>query len=189
MEISQMQAGFRPNRGTADILFIILIFIEKIIETRSETIFTFIDYSKAFDNVSYDLLFVTMRQMGVPNHIVSLIQSLYSKQQGTIRWNRENTDTFLILKGVRQGCILSPQLFSLTEQLEQVLRNADLTNNGVSVGGHLFSNLRYADDTALVGTKIVRSAEMLRRINEESKKAGLRLNAKKTKILHIGRDN
>lgn len=184
MEISQMQAGFRPNRGTADMLFIIQILLEKLIETKSEAIFTFIDYSKAFDNVSHDLLFVTMRQMGFPIHIVSLLQSLYYEQKGKIRWNREHSNAFPILKGVRQGCILSPQLFSL--YTEQILRNANLADNGVNIGGHLFSNLRYADDTALVETNITRGSEMLRRINEEGKKAGLLLNAKKTKILQVG---
>ena len=60
-----------------------------------------------------------------------------------------------------------------------------MTNNGVSFRGRLFSNLRYADDTALVETNFVKSSEI---INEEGENADLRLNATKTKILHIGGD-
>ena len=52
-----------------------------------------------------------------------------------------------ICKGVRQGCILLPQLFSI--YTEKIMRDADVDSYGIKIGGHLISNLRYAYDTSL----------------------------------------
>ena len=122
-ELSDIQAGYRSNRGTIDMLFTLQNLIEKIRNTEEEAFITFIDYSKAFDSVKHHRLFEIMLEMGFPKHLVALIAGLYDHQKATIRWNGEHTAFFGINKGVRQGCILSPHLFSV--YTEQVMRNAE----------------------------------------------------------------
>jgi len=60
-------------------------------------------------------------------------------------------DWFQIGKGVCQGCILSPCLFNL--YAEYIIRNArlDVAQAGIKTAGRNINNLRYADDTTLVG--------------------------------------
>ena len=111
-ELAEEQVGFRPGRGTGDKLCAIQILIEKLIETRNEAYIIFIDYRKAFDSVNHSELFTILSQMGFPMHIVRHIQAVYTDQEAKIRWNGSHTDSFKIGKGVRQGCILSPHLFS-----------------------------------------------------------------------------
>ena len=60
------------------------IMIEKLTDTKETAFITFIDYSKAFDNVSHDHLFNIMIQIGFPTHLVYLIQNLYVKQEARI---------------------------------------------------------------------------------------------------------
>ena len=93
-----------------------------------------------------------MLKMGFPTHLVSLISNLYTNQSATIRWNGEHSGHFHINKGVRQGCILSPHLFSI--YTEQVMREADIDGMGISIGGRNLTNLRYADDTALIADNV-----------------------------------
>jgi len=52
-----------------------------------------------------------------------------------------------IMRGVRQVCILSPDLFCLyTEMIIRCMKELD----GIRVGGVNLNNLRYADDTAQI---------------------------------------
>jgi len=57
---------------------------------------------------------------------------------------------FQIGKGVHQGCILSPCLFSL--YAEYIMKNTGLeeTQVGIKIAGRNINNLRYADDTTLM---------------------------------------
>ena len=122
--------------------------------------------------------------MGFPPHLVTLMQSLYADQEAKIRWNGKHTDYFNIGKGVRQGCILSPHLFSM--YTEQIMREANIEHFGIKFGGRKISNLRYADDTALFAEHHQEATELINDLNLAGKSKGLKLNAKKTKYLYLG---
>ena len=112
-----------------------------------------------------------------------IIAALYDNQKATIRWNGEHCDFFQIGKGVRQGCILSPHLFNI--YTEQVMREADIEDMGLRIGGRNITDLRYADDTGLIASNVTTSKRMLYRVDAAGEKKGLGLNAPKTKYMHI----
>ena len=116
-------------------------------------------------------------------YLVALIAGLYDQQKATIRWDGNHTDFFNINKGVRQGCILSPHLFSV--YTEQVMRNADIQFLGIRIGGRTIADLRYADDTALCSSNITSSKRLLHRVDQAGEKEGLGLNAPKTNYMHL----
>ena len=62
--------------------------------------------------------------MVIPDHLTSLLRTLYAGQEATVRTVHGTTDWFQIGKGVSQGCILSSCLFNL--YAEYILRNAGL---------------------------------------------------------------
>ena len=64
-----------------------------------------------------------MREMGFPKRIVSLIEALYSEQEYTVRTDSGTTDWFSVGKGVRQGCTMSHQLFSV--HTESIMREVE----------------------------------------------------------------
>ncbi|GFR62355.1 LINE-1 retrotransposable element ORF2 protein [Elysia marginata] len=73
--------------------------------------------------------------------------NLYWEQVAAIRIDGEYTDFTEIKRGVRQGCVLSPDLFNLYSEV--ILRNiTDMA--GVKVGGRNITSLRYANDTVLI---------------------------------------
>ena len=95
---------------------------------------------------------------------------------------------FKIGKEVRQGCILSPHLFNI--YTEQVMREADIEDMGLRIGGRNITNLRYADDTGLIASNVTTSKRMLYRVDAAGEAKGLGLNAPKTKYMHIkGKDS
>ena len=68
------------------------------------------------------------------------------------------------------------------------MRNAGLDElqAGILIGRRNTNNLRYADDTTLMAESKEELRSLLMRVKEESERAGLKLNIKKTKIMASG---
>ena len=111
------------------------------------------------------------------------LENLYVGQEATVRTGNGTTNWFQIGKGVRQGCILSPCLFNL--YAEYIMRNAGLeeAQAGIKIAGRNINHLRYADDTTLMAESEEELKGLLRKVEEESEKVGLKLNIQKTKIM------
>ena len=65
------------------------------------------------------------------------------------------------------------------------MRNTGLeeTQAGIKIAGKNINNLRYADDTTLMAESEEELKSLLMKVKEKSKKAGLKLNIQKTKIM------
>ena len=57
---------------------------------------------------------------------------------------------------------------------------------GIKIAGRNINNLRYADDTTLMAESEEELKNLLKKVKEESKKAGLKLHIQKTKIMAFG---
>ena len=123
-ELPDVQDRFRKGRETSDQIVNIRWIIEKEREFQKNIYFCFIDYAKTLDCVDHDKLWKILKEMGVPDHLTCLLRNLYAGQEATVKTGHGTTDWFQILKGVCQGCILSPCLFNL--YAEYIMRNAGL---------------------------------------------------------------
>ena len=65
------------------------------------------------------------------------------------------------------------------------MRKAELeeAQAGIKIAGRNINNLRYTDDTTLMAESEEEQKSLLMKVKEESKKAGLKLNIQKTKIM------
>ena len=81
-------------------------------EFQKNISFCFIDYAKAFDCVDHNKLWKILKEMGIPDHLTCLLRNLYAGQEAKVIAGHGITDWFEIGTGIRQGCILSPCLFS-----------------------------------------------------------------------------
>ena len=111
-ELPDVQAGFRKVTGTRDQIANVHWIIEKARKFQKTIYFCFIDYAKASGCVDHNKLWKILQEMGIQDHLTSLLRNLYANQEGTARTVYGTMDWFQIGKGVLQGCILSPCLFN-----------------------------------------------------------------------------
>ena len=176
-ELPGVQAGFRKGRRTRDQIANICWIIEKAREFQKNIYFCFIDYAKAFD---FDFVWITTTcgkflEMGIPDHLTCFLRNLYAGQEATVRTGHGTTDWLQIGKGVRQGCILSPCLFTL--YAEYIMRNTGLeeAQAGIKIARRNINNLRYADATSVMAESEEEIESLLMKVKEESEKVGLKL--------------
>ena len=104
------QFGFRPgpNRSTTQPIHIMRRIIE-IHARQSEPLHALsLDWSKAFDSVTFTALEQSLHFMGVPTQFIQAIMALYSNARFTVRDSGNSSNEFIQTRGLRQGCPLSP---------------------------------------------------------------------------------
>ncbi|GFS07283.1 retrovirus-related Pol polyprotein LINE-1 [Elysia marginata] len=146
----------------------------------------FIDYTQAYDEVHHAKLMEVLTKAGVPDHKTRLIAELCRNQTAKVKTNPGTTVDISILRGVTQGCVLSPALFNLCTKflLQEVLKE----KRGITFNDENFTNVRYADDTVIMAETPESLQQMLDSIAKRYKTYGMEVNAKKTKIMHIGKE-
>ena len=129
--------------------------------SRKNIYFCFIDYAKVFDCADHHKLWKILKEMGISEHLTCLLKNPYAGQEATVRTGHGTMDWFKIGEEVHQGCILSPCLFNL--YAEYIIPNArlDRAQAGIKIAGGNINNLRYADDTTLIGIKLRRTKQPL----------------------------
>ena len=131
-------------------------------------------------------LWKILKEMGISDYNTCLLRNMYAGQEATLRIGHGTTHWFQIGKGIHEGCLLSPCLFSL--YAEYIMRNAGLNEAqaGIKIARRNFNNLRYAGNTTLIAESEEELESLLMKVKEESEKAGLKLNIQKTKIMASG---
>ena len=145
--LDEKQYGFRKGKGTRNAIFVLRMILERSLEMQKDIYLCYVDFSKAFDRVKHEDMMEMLDEIGIDGKDKRMIMNLYWNQKATVQIGEEQTEWVEIKKGVRQGCVLSPDLFNLYSQ-KMIEELDDL--EGVRVCGVNVTNIRYADDTVLI---------------------------------------
>ena len=91
--------------------------MERAIKVQKDLYLCFIDYSKAFDKVRHDDLFSMLSKLNIDAKDLRILRNLYWEQTAAIRVDNECSKYSTIQRGVRQGCVMSPDLFNLYSEI------------------------------------------------------------------------
>ena len=105
------QYGFRAKRSTTQPVHIMRRILEVFERQQNSLHLLFLDWSKAFDSVTFSAIESSLTHFGVPPLFVSTIMSLYSSPKFVVRDSGFSSDISPHTRGLRQGCPLSPYLF------------------------------------------------------------------------------
>ena len=181
-EIGEEQFGFMEGKGTMNAIFVLRMLAERAIEMQKDLYVCFIDYEKAFDRVKHGELIRLLERIGVDGKDLRMIENLYWNQKAAVKIDEMQSEWVEVKRGVRQGCVLSPDLFSLYGEF--IMREAEDVD-GVKVGGQNINNIRYADDTVLIADSEEKLQRLLETVNEASEDKGLSINVAKTECMVI----
>ena len=105
------------------------------------------DLRKTFDTVRHDGLFKALGYHGLQPPYIALLQCLYSHQTGSVG----ESEAFNILRGVKQGDVLSAIFFNCVLDIFFDIWKSKLQYEGIMVEdeNYRLTNTRYADDILL----------------------------------------
>ena len=110
--LNPAQHCFRPKRATTTNLIEYLHEIFSCLDSNPSSLTTFyIDFRKAFDKISHDLLLDKLLALGIGGNCLSLLRSYLSIRKQTVRINSTTSKELDVFSGVPQGSILGPLIF------------------------------------------------------------------------------
>ena len=182
------QAAYQPGRGAIEQILALEQIIEKSIEFNKPVYICFIDFNKAFDSVKLPCLWKLLESTRINKRYISLLQHTYGNSKAYIKTDIGISRPVSILKGVKQGDVLSAILFCIV--IAAILsKTEDECQSGFSIGGHLLSNLSYADDISAVNESCQNLQSFVDSLAKNAAETGLSINVSKTKCMTTDKSN
>ena len=209
--LPEEQCGFRPQRSTTDLMFVVRRLQELRRTSKTSLEICFIDLAKAYDSVDRVLLWEVLARFGVPPRMVKVIRMFHDGMRARVQLDdRDFSAWFNVCQGLRQGCVLSPLLFNtffaaviivvLQRFAEDPLIVSDLVylddalkgENGrprkegaLEMVQRAVWGMLYADDAGVVSTSPRELTRMMGVILVACFKFGLTASEKKTEAMHL----
>ena len=197
--------GFRPNRSTTDMMFVVRRLQEIGRKAGVSLFMCFIDLQEAYDTVDRTLLWQVLTRIGVPPQMIAVIQQFHDGMRACVRPDDGVcSDWFEVEQGLGQECVLSPLLFDIffTAVLTVVLQRFSEEPGILAELVHLKEpptsmepepamdyvrravwGMLYADDAYIVSRSPQGLAKMMEVIVEVCRAFALTLSAKKTETM------
>ena len=96
-----------PGKGTTDAMFALRMLMGKYREGQRELYCVFVDLEKAYDRVSREELWYSMRKSGIVEKYVRLVQDMYEGSETVVKCTVKTTETFKVKIGLHQGWAIS----------------------------------------------------------------------------------
>ena len=182
--VPEEQAGFREDYSTVDHIFSLHAMIKKQFTKNMKLYVAFIDYKKCFDSIDRNALFHVLEANGIQGKMLTVIKGLYSSVLAAVKNNGELSDYFECPIGVKQGCILSPTIFTVfMTEITRILNIQGKHGIQLLTDTPSIHHLLYADDIVLLSDTVIGLQSKLDLLYLQSERLGLEVNPDKTKIV------
>lgn len=181
LQIHDNQFGFRPKLSTECAIMCLKQTVRYYTDRGTPIYACFLDLSKAFDLVSYDILWKKLKEENTPPEVINIFRYWYGNQVNNVRWAGQLSDSYKMECGVRQGGLTSPVLFNL------YINALIVTLSNEHVGCHIddvcVNNLSYADDMVLLSASVCGLRRLLCLCEGYAQTHGLKYNEKKSQVM------
>ena len=176
--LAEQQYGFRKQHSTEYAAIKLIDHVSKEMEAGKTPTSVYIDLSKAFDTLTFEVLSYKLKYYGVTDTAFDLLKSYLTNRKQYVVFDGCQSEHVEIYTGAPQGSILGPLFFSI------------YINDLITVSDRL-NFLMYADDTTIYFnledfdnlTKETDINRELEKVNIWLKLNKLSLNTQKTKLM------
>ena len=142
------------------------------------------DFTKAFDLDPRDIPWNVLKRRGMSGRVLTSLQSIYAADKACVSTKDGPSDRFDCSIGVKQGCPLSPLLFSLyLAEVETLLEEASEETDCPRLAELLIAILLFADDIALFSYTTKGLQRQLDILHAFCSDRGLKVDVRKTKTM------
>ena len=188
--IGEDQSCGVTRRNIQDNLMIIRDAIYYINNEDREGAILSIDQEKAFDRIEWKYMFGILNKVGIPQGLINWINILYSDPSSSVIVNNFITEPFRVTRGIRQGCPLSPLLFSICAEDLACLIRKNILIKGIDIpnsnNNETLKIVQHADDTTLFVTRDNEFDVLNDIFHTYSKGSGSKINFQKSQGLWLG---
>lgn len=183
-ELGDYQAAFLHNRSADDHIYTLRRNLEEEWNAGNYLMVASLDLEKAFDMIDLNVAVIVLKNLGVPHHFINRIIQICMWERTKILWYNQTTPTVNKSRGVKQGCPLSPRIFTLV--LDAVIStlaeelNISLTFEN-ALGLPLI--LAYADDLVILAKSKENLKSILCKLFELLSTVGLKCNTTKSYVV------
>ena len=138
---------------------------------------------KAYDRIWRKGLWECLKSYNLGEKFIKVIQQLYNNHKKKIKNHNVSSEWIDSEVGVKQGCILSPLLFTIyINNIQEILQE----EKGIEVGNVNIPGLIFADDLVIISETPNTLKKQLQKLQEYLERKKLEINYNKTEILKRG---
>ena len=178
-----MQRGFTAGSSPLNCALLIEEYVRECMDNNCQSFVALLDAKSAFDVVRHHNLFRKLYLSGVEGRLWNVIYSLHNNIVSAIKWEGQMSTPFKVTQGVRQGGILSADLYKVyvNDLLDRMLHS--------NIGGHI-GNIpcnapTCADDMSSLSDNISELQVLCNMAHDYSKKEHYQLQATKSVVLPV----
>ncbi|CAG9122135.1 unnamed protein product [Plutella xylostella] len=181
LNIHDNQFGFKQGLSTESAILCLKQTVKYYTSRRTPIYACFLDLSKAFDLVSYDILWQKLSEAEMPPELNNIFKCWYQSQINVVRWSNALSEPYRLECGVRQGGLTSPKLFNL--YVNALIKELSETRVGCHIDNVCINNISYADDMVLLSVSVCGITKLLGICERYASSHGLKYNVSKSECM------
>jgi exonuclease III len=175
------QFGFRQGLSTETAILCVKHTVKYYTSRKTAVYAAFLDLSKAFDLVSYDILWKKLKSINLPPELINIFKFWYMNQVNNVKWAGGLSESYRLECGVRQGGLTSPILFNL--YINDLIARLSESHIGCHIDEVCVNNISFADDMVLLSASPCGLNKLLSLCQTYAESHGLVYNVDKSEIM------
>lgn len=186
--IPENQGGFIKGRQILDNIVLVQGAIHSSCQRKEKGMIIKLELTNAFDRVRHDFLFKVMGKMGFAQKFINWVKACIAAPWISPLVNGRSAEYFQASRGLRQGCLLSPLLYTiqalvLSFQLDYCQQICSLSGLRMVTNVKDINHAQFADDTLLLGgTSVLSTRNFKQELDRYKELSGRKPNYKKSKV-------